>query len=84
MATNSSAGQTRTDENGSNKSGRFFMPEHQMDKQESPSLTGSSIEDRAKVSAKQRSSGKILHTVAGVGMEAVTDTSNSASAAQSA
>ena len=63
--------QTRTEENGSNKSGRFFMPEHQMDEQESPSLTGSPIENRAKVSAKQRSSGKILHTVGEAGMEAV-------------
>ena len=71
MAANSSPGQTRTDENGSNKTGRFFMPEHPMDETESPSLTGSPIENRAKVSAKQRSSGKILHTVAGAGMEAV-------------
>ena len=71
MAANRSPGQTRTDENGSNKTGRFFMPEHQMYEQESPSLTGSPIENRAKVSAKQRSSGKILHTVVGAGMEAV-------------
>ena len=70
-ANTSPPGQPRTDENGSNKSGRFFMPEHQMDEQESPSLTSSPIENRAKVSAKQRSSGKILHTVAGAGIEAV-------------
>ena len=71
MAAYSSPGQTQTDENGSSKSGRFFMPEHPMDEQELPSLSSSPIENRAKVSAKQRSSGKILHTVAGAGMETV-------------
>ena len=48
MAANSSPRQTRTDENGSNKSGRFFTPEDKMDEQESP-FTGSPIENRAKV-----------------------------------
>ena len=67
MAANSSPGQIRTEANGSSESGHFFMPEDK----ESQNLTGSPIENRAKVASKGNGFGKVLHTIARSGMEAV-------------
>ena len=72
-AGNSPPGVLQVDRSGemTSASGRFFMPENQPHVQEKACSSGDSIESRAVSGTKPGKSGKVLHTLAQPGMEAV-------------
>ena len=70
---NAPPGESPTERNGemTDSSGRFFMPENQNDDPREPASAGGMSENRSETTSKPGKSGKILHTVARTGMDAV-------------